>query len=1145
MNRTRALFTFLVFILFCVTGAYAQQTGALTGTVKDGTGAVIPNVNVTATNSGTQQARTVSSNSAGDYSIPFLTPGIYEVRAQGTGFKASVHPNIEIQVGGVQRVDFNMELGAVSEQVEVTSAEPLLSTESVALGSVVGTKQIVQLPLNGRDYLSLVQLSPNVVTEAASTAASSYQGGVRSAESISIAGQRLEFNHYTLDGVENTDPNFNSYIIHPSVDALQEFKVQTGVYSAEFGRGAAQINATTLSGTNKYHFVAFEFVRSSIFDADQWRQIGRKDPFHRNDAGFTLDGPLTIPKLFNGKDKLFFMSNFEILRDRLTEQVTSSVPTLAERQGDFSAPGLPAIYDPLTRVYTSNTTGTATQFSYNGVANVIPTNRISPAALALLNYEPLPNVVGASGYNYARQAAVPTDETQFNQRIDWTQNQRSSWFGRFGWETDLGTNAPANLTDTSYSNNVAHQVVIGNTFVVSPTMVNESRFAWSQFNNDLVGYFANNTNVQSTLNIQGLVAPSPVAYGLPIVGLGGGVTGYGGVTPWVTRDDLFQWIDNFSIVKGKHSMRVGGAIGRDRYNETGTLKATGEFDFDGNSTNNPGLPGSGYIFADFMAGYPSQSYRVAQLANAQLRRTTYVSYFQDDWKLTEKITINMGVRYENTRPWHDKYNQLINAQVFGTGVTTGQNPGGDRFTTPVSDLVPGTPSPILTRPCCGDFYNGMDFHYAQGQPTQIGDQYLGKSLVNPNNENFGPRIGINYSPNGSWTFRAGYGIFYLQDIGNAVFDMSRNLGGKDGSTIATNDRNASTSLSTPFAYETASAACPGYVGLCLVAPQIQANWVNNRTPYAEQYLLNIQRQLGKNTVVEVGYMGNQGHHIGRDFIVNQAVPKSGPSDTSSIAARRPFPSFGPIQEAANFTNTNYHSLTGKVTQRPTHGLEYTIAFTWSRALDGGSALRSNSGDTLWPSNSYNLAAEYGPSQFNLPRRLVLSYLYDLPFGSGQAYLTHGFLAPVVGGWRLGGILTLADGTSISATQLGDTAGLGVQSNEPDATAVKPIPQHRTANNFWNSAAFDYTNPDLTYRPGTMSRDVLYTPGTQDWDASLSKDFHIWETHALNFRAEAFNFLNHPNWNQPASSDNRSPSTFGIITSAKTMRQIQFAIKYSF
>jgi hypothetical protein len=495
MNRTRALFTFLVFILFCVTGAYAQQTGALTGTVKDGTGAVIPNVNVTATNSGTQQARTVSSNSAGDYSIPFLTPGIYEVRAQGTGFKASVHPNIEIQVGGVQRVDFNMELGAVSEQVEVTSAEPLLSTESVALGSVVGTKQIVQLPLNGRDYLSLVQLSPNVVTEAASTAASSYQGGVRSAESISIAGQRLEFNHYTLDGVENTDPNFNSYIIHPSVDALQEFKVQTGVYSAEFGRGAAQINATTLSGTNKYHFVAFEFVRSSIFDADQWRQIGRKDPFHRNDAGFTLDGPLTIPKLFNGKDKLFFMSNFEILRDRLTEQVTSSVPTLAERQGDFSAPGLPAIYDPLTRVYTSNTTGTATQFSYNGVANVIPTNRISPAALALLNYEPLPNVVGASGYNYARQAAVPTDETQFNQRIDWTQNQRSSWFGRFGWETDLGTNAPANLTDTSYSNNVAHQVVIGNTFVVSPTMVNESRFAWSQFNNDLVGYFANNTNV--------------------------------------------------------------------------------------------------------------------------------------------------------------------------------------------------------------------------------------------------------------------------------------------------------------------------------------------------------------------------------------------------------------------------------------------------------------------------------------------------------------------------------------------------------------------------------------------------------------------------------------------------------------------------
>src|SRR3984885_13269606 len=294
----RILFAIAVLTL-PVLCAYAQQTGELTGTVTDPTGSVLPAVTVSTINSATQQVRTATTNSSGSYTVPFLLPGTYTVRAEGTGFKVAVRPGVEIQVGGTQRIDFTMVLGAISQQVEVTSAEPLLTSESVALGSVVGTKQIVQLPLNGRDYLSLVQLSPNVVTEAASTGSSSYQGGVRAAESISIAGQRLEFNHYTLDGVENTDPNFNSYIIHPSVDAIQEFRVQTGVYSAEFGKGASQINATTLAGTNQYHLVAFEFLRNDVFDAKEWRQVGKKDPFRRNDYGFTLGGPLSIPKLFD------------------------------------------------------------------------------------------------------------------------------------------------------------------------------------------------------------------------------------------------------------------------------------------------------------------------------------------------------------------------------------------------------------------------------------------------------------------------------------------------------------------------------------------------------------------------------------------------------------------------------------------------------------------------------------------------------------------------------------------------------------------------------------------------------------------------------------------------------------------------------
>ena len=487
--------------------ACAQQTGEVTGTVTDATGALVAEATVTATNTATQQVRSASSNDTGTYTLPYLQPGVYELRAEKTGFKLITHPGVNVQVGDIARIDFAMEVGTVSQNVVVNTGEPLLTTESVSLGTVVGSKQITGLPLNGRDYLSLVALTPNVVSEAPSTGSSGLQGGVRSATAIAIAGQRLEFNHYTLDGVENTDPNFNSYIIHPSIDAIQEFRVQTGVYSAEFGKGASQINATTRSGTNEYHLVAFEFLRNDFFDAKEWRQVGKKDPFRRNDYGFTLGGPLSIPKLFDAKDKLFFMSNFETLHDRLTTQQVGSTATLAMRSGDFSASGLPSIYDPATRVFTGASTGTATQFP----GNVIPQSRFSPQAIALLNYYPLPTTPGSNlSSNYVRQALQPTDETQFNQRIDWIENTKSSWFGRFSWESDLSS--PARLfeqANTANTNTTVRQAVLGNTYIISPSMVNEARFAWAQFNNDYAGYFANKENVQSTLGIDGLVAPSP------------------------------------------------------------------------------------------------------------------------------------------------------------------------------------------------------------------------------------------------------------------------------------------------------------------------------------------------------------------------------------------------------------------------------------------------------------------------------------------------------------------------------------------------------------------------------------------------------------------------------------------------------------
>ena len=1107
----------------------AQQFGEITGTVTDASGAIVAGAHVTVTNSATQQVREASSNDSGVYAIPYLVPGTYAVRAEKPGFKVTTQSGVDVHVDNVARIDFQLQLGEMSQQVEVTGGAPLLNTESVALGSVIEAAQIVNLPLNGRDYLSLVTLSSNAVGEMAAGGAGGLQGGVRASTAISVAGQRLEYNHYTLDGVENTDPNFNSYIIHPSVDAIQEFKVQTGVYSAEFGRGASQINVNTLPGANAYHFVAFEFLRNSYFDAKQWQQSGTKNPFRRNNYGFTLSGPVSIPKLFNAKNRLFFTSNFEALRDRTTSQVRVGVATDLMRAGNFSQISQ-TIYDPLTRVYNSAGAGTATPFP----GNIIPTGQISPQTLALLKYYPSTTVPGAAltSTNYIRNALSPTDSTQFNQRIDWIENNKSSWFGRFSWGNDLQDVAGSFVGGDTITSTTVRQAVLTNTRILSHAIVNEARFAWSQFNNDLAGFYANTTNVQATLGIAGLTASSPLAYGVPAIGLGEGVSGYGGVTPWITRNDTFQGIESISIIKGAHSIKVGGEIRRLRFNQWGNQKDVGEFDFDAQSTCNPAnCPPTGFIFADFMVGLPSQAYRVLSEGDAMMRSSFYAAYVQDDWKISRRLTLNLGLRYENTRPWVDKYNAMMNVQVTNMGA----GPAG-------AYLIPNSPPPIYTRPGSGDFYTGFKFRYAQGQLTQVGDQYMGQGLVNPSNRNWGPRIGLAYNPAEHWSIRAGFGMFYVQDIGNIVFDMARNMGGKDGYVIGASQRT--TYLSSPWATETGSPLCPGWSGVCVVTPQIQATAQNNRTPYVQQYLLNLQHELTRNLVLEVGYLGNEGHHLDRFVVYNQAILPSGPTDHSSTASRRPWPSYGNLQEVAGVVNSNYNALNGKLTQRLTRGLTYTAAFTWSKAIDGGSATRTNGGDTLWANNSYTLNTMRGPSQFNMPRRFVASYVYNLPFGRGRSYLTHGVAGAVAGGWQLGGILTLADGTPLQGSTLGDTTSVGNLANFPNVTGVSPIPANRSASNYFNAAAFDFTNPNLTYQMGNEGRNVLTSPGSQTFNASLARDIRIKERQTVNFRFEAFNALNHPNWNTPPN-DPRSPSTFGVVTSAKTMRSLQLALKYSF
>ena len=1118
----------LLMILVVGVALRAQNFAEITGNVTDPSGAVIAGATVTVTNTATNQKRNTVTNDTGTYSLPYLVPGVYDLHVAAAGFKGSTRKALELQVGAVARIDVRAEVGEVSQQVEVTGGAPLLNTETAALGTVIENRRIVDLPLNGRNYLQLVTLSPNVTTEGGAGGAGGLQGGARSQTSLSIAGQRLEYNRYTLDGVDNTDPNFNSYIIQPSIDALQEFKVQTGIYSAEFGRGASQINVTTKSGTNQYHGALFEFLRNSSLDARQWLQsTGAKNPFRRNQYGFTLAGPLTIPKLFRGQDRLFFMSNFEQNKDRTTSFARTNVATEGMRNGDFTGQAR-AIFDPLSRVYSdAGAAVSATPFA----GNTFPRTRLNVVSQRLLEFFPAPTVPGNNLVaNYARNARSTTDNTQFNQRIDWNESDKSNWFGRFSWGDDGLLNGTAVLTDSTQAVTVVRQAMISNTRILSSSTVNEARVSWNQFNNDLVGYFANQRDVQTDLKIPGLFSSSPLAYGVPAIGLGGGISSFGGVTPWVSRNNSFQFMDNFSVIRGRHSFKFGGELRRDRYNQFGNQKATGEFLFDGQATFNPANRGAtGFIFADFMLGETSTAARVAAMANAMLRRSSFYAYVQDDWKITKRLTLNIGVRYENPRPWEDKYRAILNVQLFDPGV----GPNG---------LLPGSKTPILTRPGSGDFYDGLNFHFADGQTTQAGDQFMGRGLVNPDNNNFAPRLGLSYSPTDRWTVRAGAGIFYVQDAGNPTFDMARNQAGRD--LLITNIERRNANMNDPWAFARANASCTGWSGTCLLAPQILGNIQNMRTPMVIQWLFNLQRELAKNMVLEVGYQGNEAHKLPRFRVYNQPVPKTGPTDTRTVLQRTPWPVFGRLQEVDGVDNSNYHALSGKITQRFTRGLTFMVGYTWSKAIDYGSAIRTNSGDTLWPANSYNLRAERGLSQFHVGRRLVGSFVYELPFGTGKSWAREGLLSKIAGGWQLGGIVTLADGAPLNVAQLGDTAALNTLGNQPDATGISPIPSNRSQAQFWNIAAISVTSPELSWRTGNMGRNTLFRPGSRQGDLSLARNIRIVEGHTLNFRFETFNSANHPNWNAP-SSDARNPSTFGVITGARTMRQLQFALKYVF
>lgn len=1128
-----------------------QTGGQITGEVRDPSGAAIPSASVTVTNTATNATRSTTINTSGLYSFPDLNPGLYQVRVNSPGFDVMVKTNVELQVQQTARLDFDLAVGQATQTIEVGANAAQIATDNATIGTVIEQRSIVELPLNGRSFFSLVALSPNVnfgFTPAQQ--ASGRLGGTRSTLTISMSGARATWSNYTLDGITNTDVDFNTYILQPSVDALQEFKVQSGIYPAEFGREAGQVNVSTKPGSNQYHGTLFEFLRNNALDARNYdfssatrsatNPSPASTPYRQNQYGYTLGGPVRIPKLFNGTNRLFFMSNFEGFNSRTTTSSFATTLTAAMRNGDFSAVPT-ALQDPLTR---SGTFPNITSSPFPG--NQIPATRIDKNSLLLMNkFFPLPNQPAAPGLplrNYQYLSKIPVDKNDVTERIDFNESSRSQWFGRYSW-TDESTLTPgitSNDGQTLYTR--ASQWVVSNVRTISPTKVNEARLGYNSLFNNITQQLAGVENVDSELGIPVSVTDKN-SWGIPNIQLSNNLTSFGNPTssPFQINDRIFQAVNNFSWVLGKHSLRMGGEYRYDEFPQLGNEFPRGQFFFTGQFTNRIAATSQtgGYSGADFLMGDMNNSIIAVALASADFSNNEWAAYIDDTWRIHPHLTVSLGLRWEVAQPMKDASGNEVSVQMNAPIASTAN----------VQDM---SQHPVYVRAGSGNFYDGLNFIYkaywaAQGASVagspalQVArDGRLGDRLVNTNYKDFAPRLGIAWSPSDRWSVRGGFGMFYSQESKNSIFDLNRGLGGRTGQVTPTT-YGLPTFSYTDF-INTASLPATIPIGLTWgVNPHLP-------TTYTMQYVLDVQRAVGKSTTLEAGYTGSQSRHL--DDLINAGQPVPG---TAPVLTRLPYPEFAAagIQYLHADGIGNYNALGVKFDQRFGTNLTTLLSYTYSKSLDDGSAIRGPGNDFVPENSLCPRTCEYGPSDFNEPHRFVASIIYTLPFGKGQRLLNRGGIVnQVAGGWQVSTITTMQSG-AVTETATYDSGGVvfspsGARLNcIAGAAQVLPNPNQ---NGWFNPAAFSNPVPGTF---GNCGRDNLRGPRQVNLDFSAIKDFRLAEQKSLQFRMEMFNAPNHVELGTPSASWGGSssvtpPSNFGYITSTRaSMRQIQFALKLNF
>ena len=1076
----------LLFTLFTVSLFAQSPTANIVGRVVDQTGAVIAEAKIRVRHVETRDLREVSTDASGEYTVANLPPGHYGIVVEKEGFKRLDERGLELQIDQTARLDFELQVGAMTEVVEVTASAPLLNTESAMKGDVVVSREMVDVPLDGRDFADLAYLVPGVSQKA--------QGA--SGSNFAVNGARTDNTNFIIDGFNDQNPRGGSAQARPPIDAMMEFKMQTTGYSAEYGRLAGgTMNMVLKSGTNRFHGSVFEFVRNDVFDARDFFDP-EKTKLRRNQFGTVFDGPVKIPKLYNGRDRTFFLFNWEGYRQSQASNGIDIVPTALERQGDFTQTLVQgkhvALLDPAA---TGTCAGTKLACFPD---NKIPAARFDSIARQVLAYFPLPNRAGAD--NFYTSVNDPDVWDSFVGKVDHRIRSADSISFRFLKRFNRNS-APFNGSNTGLFGNKSHetQMLTGLNYnrIFSATLINEFRMGMSRTNQRQI-HFQQGHDYATEWGLKGFTT-DPFLVGFPLFKVTNMVQlGNAANMPVLFRVNNLQWADTLTWVKGRHLMKFGADIQRTQFfqpyynNNRGTINFNGRYAGVASPVLTYAAPAYALPFADFLLGLPNSITRTVGVNPNYLFITSYGFFAQDDFRATRSLTFNIGLRYEIPKPPMEKYGRLSNFVP-----ELGQLLLADDKTIP--DLQQQIANAGLT-----------------GKVSLARDAGFPQSLIYTDYHCFAPRFGFAWRPFGrqQTVVRGGYGIFY----GNNLWNPVRNdLGNVFPFNVAqTFSKNANLTLQNPQGVTPSTAGVNTPNGFqAYPTPQ-----------YLQSWNLTVEREVGKGTAVEVAYVGSKGTHLGRKYNVNMPYRRAEWKGNFP----RPYSAFGDIDYYGFGFNSIYTAGILTVRKRFARGVFYRMNYVYSKSIDNASQIADTADGQMAVQDVRNLRSERGRSDWDVGHSFTTMFMYDLPFRGNR----------LLNNWQIAGTGRMQTGRPFTPNISGAQLDQG-EANRPDRLSKGTLP-NPGPDMWFDLTAFRPVSTD-SFRFGTSGRNIIDGPGLISLNVSLIKRIRVRERGTMQFRAEMFNALNHPNFNLPNKTINAPDG--GVITAGGGPRLMQVSLRYQF